>query len=584
MRTRAITVFSTQGRRGRRVFSDRSLCVLCASALKVVIVAVMLSSPAAPRAQESPILSAMQDELRRSMTELRLKDEPPPYFVAYKVEDTTATRITASLGAIIRNVSGRNRTLQVDVRVGDYMFDNSNFVERRGGMGPAFAEASTSVSLDDDYDAMRREIWLATDAAYKRAVGILARKKALNQNVAATRSVPDFSRESPAETLVPAASPAPASREWVATARQVSEVFTASPEIQTSDVSIWETHGTRYYLNSEGSKAVTPVHLASFRIYAETQADDGAAVRDGAAFIEQRLEDLPPVSDLVARAREVANRVTAQRAAPIGEEYTGPVLIEGRASPVFVASTLIPYMVSNKAPEAENPQVAQMALGMVTPFLSRIGLRVLPDAFSVSDTPSLKQFGGRPVPGSYLVDDEGVPAKDVPLVEKGRLLTLLTGRAPQKNLLQSNGHFRAGGAQAGVFRLQSARTVPSSELRQKYLEHLKTFDRPFGYIVRAIQTEGGSGGGSGPEIAEAIKITQDGKEEVVRGLRFGSVPSSVFRDLLEASDQPAMFSDQVAAENTIVSVIAPSLIFEELEIQKTTDIAQKPPIVPSPLK
>jgi hypothetical protein len=31
-------------------------------------------------------------------------------------------------------------------------------------------------------------------------------------------------------------------------------------------------------------------------------------------------------------------------------------------------------------------------------------------------------------------------------------------------------------------------------------------------------------------------------------------------------------------------VIAPSLIFEELEIQRNRDILQKPPIVPSPLR
>jgi len=31
-------------------------------------------------------------------------------------------------------------------------------------------------------------------------------------------------------------------------------------------------------------------------------------------------------------------------------------------------------------------------------------------------------------------------------------------------------------------------------------------------------------------------------------------------------------------------VIAPSLMFEELEIQKVSDILQKPPIVPSPLQ
>jgi len=91
----------------------------------------------------------------------------------------------------------------------------------------------------------------------------------------------------------------------------------------------------------------------------------------------------------------------------------------------------------------------------VTPFLTRIGLRVMADAFSVSDTPSLKQFDGRPVAGSYVVDDEAVRAKDVTLVENGRLVTLLTSRTPQRRLLQSNGHGRSGGAQAGVVQVKS---------------------------------------------------------------------------------------------------------------------------------
>ena len=41
-------------------------------------------------------------------------------------------------------------------------------------------------------------------------------------------------------------------------------------------------------------------------------------------------------------------------------------------------------------------------------------------------------------------------SKDVTLVEKGRLVTLLTNRTPQKNLLQSNGHGRNGTVNAGV--------------------------------------------------------------------------------------------------------------------------------------
>ena len=78
------------------------------------------------------------------------------------------------------------------------------------------------------------------------------------------------------------------------------------------------------------------------------------------------------------------------------------------------------------------------------------------------------------------------------------------------------------------------------------------------------------------------KVTPDGKEESVRGLRFGDVPSTAFRDILEASEERALVNYRINVA-TAASVIAPSLIFEELEIQKTREISQKPPIVASPL-
>jgi hypothetical protein len=78
-------------------------------------------------------------------------------------------------------------------------------------------------------------------------------------------------------------------------------------------------------------------------------------------------------------------------------------------------------------------------------------------------------------------------------------------------------------------------------------------------------------------------VTLDGREEPVRGLRFGTVPSTAFRDVSEASQERALYNYR-GGLTSAVSVISPSLIFEELEIQRTRDILQKPPIVPSPLK
>lgn len=552
---------------------------LLATAAAAALCLSFVLTPATPlRAQESPTLSAMQDELQRSITGLRLKDEPPPYYIAYEVEEVTDTNLQARLGAIVEDASRRVRALQVEVRVGDYAFDSSRFVSGNRGSG----EGAVLAPLDDDYDAMRRQLWLATDAAYKRAVNVFARKKAAFQNRTSTDALPDFSKEAAVETVLPPATLGGSAREWIDGLRQISGVFASSADIHASDVSMTETHGTRYFVNSEGFKTVSPIQSASIRVSADTQAADGTQLRDSFGIVERRTQDLPPVATLVARTRDLATRLTAQRDAPIGEDYTGPVLIEGEASADLVTQSLVPLMLARRAPDADNPRAVQAAQNQVTPFLTRIGLRVLPDAFSVSDTPSLAQYSGKPVPGSYVVDDEGVKAKDVSLVENGKLVTLLTSRTPQRKLLQSNGHGRGGSAQAGVFQMRSAQAVASTELKKKYLELLKVQDKPFGYIVRGIGAA--TGPGAGPVILELVKVTPDGKEEAVRGLRFANITPPTFRNILEASEERQLQSYFIGSAATVVSVVVPSLIFEELEIQRLQDVNQRPPIVPSPLK
>jgi hypothetical protein len=564
----------------------RSICPVA------VVASVLLISASAPLAQESPIVTAMRDELKRSMAELRVKDEPAPYYIDYEIDDVSTTRVIARLGSLLDDSVSRSRTLYVDVRVGDYTFDSSRFVvQGRGGGGGG--DGSAAVTLDDDYDVMRRQIWLATDAAYKRAISVFARKKAAFQNRAGGEAIPDLSRETPVATVQPpsgavsggSSAAAAARRTWIERTKQLSAIFASSQVIESSDVWAIETSGTRYYVNSEGFTTLMPIQLATLRVTAESQADDSMLLRDGFSLVENRLEDMPAMAALSARTSGVVQHLTAQRTATVGEEFTGPVLLEGQASAEFVAETLVPLMVARRPPDSDNPRFTQ-AQGQGSPFLRRIGLRVLSDSFSASDTPSLGVYGGRPVPGAYAADDEGMRPKDVTLVDKGRLVTLLTSRTPQKNLLQSNGHGRAGGAQAGVFQLQSAQAVPASDLKAKYLELLKAQDKPFGYIVRGIAnpTEITVGGGpGGPFILDVVKVTSDGREEPVRGLRFGNVAPTVFRDLVEASQERMLYNYRVSGTDA-ASLIVPSLMFEELEIQKVTDILQKPPIVPSPLR
>jgi len=569
---------------GLRRGSGRTLAVAA-----VLVLILPLAQP--PQAQDSPIFTAMQDEMARSMRDLRLADQPSPYYIEYEVRDRVATRVTARLGALVEDLNLHNRTLRVAVRVGDYAFDSSLFNAPIAGSGvlQLSADGSTALPLDDSYGSMRRQMWLATDTAYKRAVGVFARKKAAFQNRAAGEELPDFSREQPVETLLPGLTPIVVNRAWPERAKAISAVFLgpAMKAIDNSEVSEADTRGTRYYLNSEGFKVVAPIQVASIHVSADARADDGMAVRESFTLVEKRLEDLPAMPDILNRTQEMVARLSAARVAPIGEEYTGPVLLEGQASAEIVAQTLVQAVLARRQPEAAGGRGGGRGGGggQVTPFLSRIGLRVLTDAFSLSDMASLTEFDGRPVAGSYQVDDFGIRPKNVTLVEKGRLVTLIAGRAPLRGLLQSNGHTRSGDVQAGVISMQSSEAVPAAELKQRYIDLLKAQGKDFGYIVRGVATPAetpGGGPGTGPMIFSIVRVSLDGREVAVRGLRFGAIAPAVFRDLLDASRERTLYSFRPTV-NDAVSVIVPNLIFEELEIQRAREIIQKPPSVPSPL-
>src|SRR5204863_1389992 len=130
------------------------------------------------------------------------------------------------------------RVLRVEVRVGDYTFDSSRFVSQGFGGGGSLNGETALVSLDDDYDAIRRELWTTTDEAYKRAVNTFARKRAAFQNRSAADPLPDFSKEPPVDTELPlsTASTASTSRDLPARVQQPSAALGASPEIESSEI------------------------------------------------------------------------------------------------------------------------------------------------------------------------------------------------------------------------------------------------------------------------------------------------------------------------------------------------------------
>ena len=126
--------------------------------------------------KEDVLLKALKDEMNRSMEKLQLKDMEKPYYIEYAVDDAETFIIKAAFGAIVESDHDRDRMLRVGLRVGSYDFDNSEFA---GGRSPfsMIGGRPTQLVLEDDYAALRHDMWLATDRAYKQALEQLAAKR-----------------------------------------------------------------------------------------------------------------------------------------------------------------------------------------------------------------------------------------------------------------------------------------------------------------------------------------------------------------------------------------------------------------------
>src|SRR5579884_2586452 len=181
----------------------RLLWGLLFSLLAISVPSLAPAKASAPQqqAQPSPVLQAMDLELGRSIAALRQAD-PPAYFVSYTVTDQTAVTVEGSNGALLESDQQHNRLLQTQVRVGSYDLDDTHNI---GDRNMSQSSDPTLLPLDNDLPALRRSIWLSTDAQYRRAAAAFIRVKTSRQVQVqnAETEAPDFSHEKPATDYLP---------------------------------------------------------------------------------------------------------------------------------------------------------------------------------------------------------------------------------------------------------------------------------------------------------------------------------------------------------------------------------------------
>lgn len=553
-------------------------------------------------AQDSVLMQALRDELARSMEELQLEDAEKPYFLAYRVFESATSTATASLGGLLNANDGFNRQLVVELRVGDYDFDNTNFMSLRNTA--AMLPAVAALPVDDDYDALRRQIWLATDTAYKRALDQLAGKRAALQNKTQVEEVADFSREEPhqfdgwTDSGIDT-SPAPD------LAVEVSAAMQGMPHLSRSEVRVITSFDRSWFVNSEGSAFVRETPFIGLYALAASQADDGAELQDGVHVWVRDWEEMPDSSALAADVEAMANRLLERRDAPASERYSGPVLFEDQAAAELITQVLGPRLIALRLPTPDNPQMEQAMAQFRNPFLDKIGGRVLPRFLSIVNDPTLEAHEGVPLHGRQPVDDDGVPTRRIALVERGMLKTLLSTRVPLAEVPTSSGSRWRDSPMPSNLIVQPTRGMSAEELKDELFLLAEDRGLDHAIVVRRIGTRlaklsSGPLGFFGPDASSVdsligvYKVYPDGSEERIRLATLSAFSESDFRDIVAVSEattrhetgfSPIPPGVPAAGGGLIwpISVITPALLFEDVTVRRPPGNIRKPPVTPHPL-
>ena len=536
-----------------------------------LLLCLLFALPFVTRAQQSaakpagsdPILQAMREELDRSKSRLHMDNVPAPYYIEYRLTDVEQYQAEAAFGVLREEQRAHQRFVRVVVRVGDYKQDSY--------YGPAGTGVTTLAPIDDDPVALRWQLWIATDNAYKNASEALAMKKAALRQYTSDQPFDDFAHASPTESVEPVVKLDFDPKPWREALEKATALFRSDPKLQSLSAAARFRTSNQYFVNTEGT--VTRHGYAVYFVNEEgsTQAADGMRLQRNPFFAAATVKELPTPDEFVASAAKMIDTLKALRDAPmVDEDYRGPVLFSADA-----ASDVFNGMVgSNILGKRPKPGESARTVG---DYASNYKSRVLPAFVSVEDDPTLRSFAGKTLIGSYDADDEGVKAEKVEIVQDGQLVNYLIGREPIRDFPESNGHGRAAIGQSaapslGTLIVRSKQTLTPAQLKAKLVDLCKQDNRPFGYYVDTL------GGAFEPRLL--YRVYQDGHQELVRGAVFDELDTRALRNDLVAIGDDLLVGNREGAVPT--TVIAPSVLFDDIEVKRTDAKNAKLPEYPAP--
>lgn len=531
---------------------------------------------------DTVVIKAMKEELSRSWEKLRLDNYESPYFISYQIKDNTSYSVKGKYGAIISSDRDRTRRLFVDVRVGNYEFDNS-IVGKSGGSLP-FHDASY-VPIDNNVDAIRTVLWQVTDYTYKQALTQYFNKKATYVQKIKDKTLPSFSREDVHTYYDPEITLVFNPKEWEDKIREISVINKDYRDLIDADISISAQKETIYFVNTEGTNYTKDEILYSINANVMTRAEDGRALRNSRNLYYISPEDIPSIEGIKSVVRGMIEETLKIRKAEVLSPLTVPAILEPEAAGIMFHEAVGHRLEGERQIDDKEGQT----------FKDKVGQMIIPTFLSVIDDPTIKRFNETYVLGYYPFDDQGLPGQRTILVKDGVLENFLLSRTPINEFYKSNGHGRASYGRAPMARMsnlivKSNKEYTRDQLKKLLIEEVKRQNKPFGVIIEKMV--GGETSTSSYNF-QAFKATplvvykvdpKTGKETLLRGVEIVGTPLISVSKIIATANDYSVFNGFCGAESGYVpvSTIAPSVLVSEIELQRTSDEKEKLPVLPPP--
>lgn len=589
----------------------KSVLALTTLIVMAIFPSIGITDEKLAEAGRDPLLSAMQKELSRAKKDLRLPDQPLPYFIEFWVQESVSASLMGKYGSITYSTSELHpvRYTGVQVRVGDYSLDNTNLPMNARFDQASYAEymeendrRRIQMPLDGNEAALRTTLWLLSDAAYKRSIIDYQKKKALQVSEIKNDKSDDFAREKPVIMLEPPAeiNISLDSDEWKDVVRKVTGYLARQPNIMEPSMDIQVSRDINYYVNTEGTVLRTSAIIYNFNITAWARTDDGMKVSDFRHVLVRDPNEIPDLEKLLSEAKGLARELAELRSAEEFNPYTGPAILAPDVAGVFFHEALGHRLEGERQRMTDSGQT----------FKGKVGEKILSDQITVSDDPTLERFNGKGLVGHYRYDDEGVAAQKVVLIEKGSLKSYLMSRTPIKGFNKSNGHGRSQNpafiaynghpvGRMGNLLVESENKYNLEKMKEMLIAEAKKQGKSYGLIIRHVyggdtNTQQGQTSSSGehyqafkatPVLVYAVDVAT-GKERLVRGVELVGTPLASLEKVIAAGNDPEAFNGVCGAESgwVPVSVVSPSILTAQVELQRIGGNPKKSPILLSPFQ